>query len=128
VISLSARARDAALEAETVALLRALLAEIRALRADLRPRPQVATLSRADRAHLARLLPVIAAGRGSALFTVAELLADDAPGLRIVLTGCSARQLGRLLRRALGLPIGDLMVQSDAVEAHRRLWQIVKVI
>ena len=109
---------------------RALLVEVRGLRADWQQQhSRRRTLSRADREQLARLLPVIATIKGSELFTTSELLAEPSPALQLALDGLAARQLGRLLRRAVGVPLdGGLLVQADGSEAHRTLWRIVKVL
>lgn len=110
-------------------LLQALLVEVRGLRADWQQHPRRRrTLSRADRDQLARLLPVLAASQGSELFTTAELLAAPSPALQLALDGLAARPLGRLLRRAVGIPIDGLLVQADGSEAHRTLWRIVQVL
>lgn len=62
-------------------LLCQLVAEVRALRADLaRDRRPASTLSRADRARLARLLPSIDGALGSEAFASRDLACHSAPG------------------------------------------------
>lgn len=90
----------------TIALLLAeLVTEIRGLRADMRERERPAvSLSRVDRDRLAAILPVLAGVRGSDLFSSAELCESDAAAMRLVCAGLTAKQLARLLRRAVDLP------------------------
>ena len=110
-------------DAVVVDLLRAILAELQALRADQRQRS--ASLSRADQAHLARLLPAITGTFGSERVAVWELF--EAPAVRLVLDALAlnARQVGRLLRRAIGQPIAGLVVERDEKkELNRTLWRV----
>jgi hypothetical protein len=101
-----------------------LIAEIRGLREVLAqarsPRP--ATLSRADRDRLARLLPAIAGAIGSDNEqTAAELL--EIPAVRLVVD-LDAAALGRLLRRATGIPIAGYVVTRGTTELQRVLWTV----
>jgi hypothetical protein len=84
-------------------------------------------LSRADRAHLARLLPAIGAVLGSELFNSAEICEHEAPSLRLVCAGLSAKQFGRLLRRAADVAIDGYMVERQGIEAGAVLWRVVQV-
>lgn len=85
-------------------------------------------LARGDVDRLARLLPVVAAVFGPNNFLVRELLRADAPGLRLVLGSCSAKSVGRLLRRAEGVPVNGLVVGRVGSDAGSVLWQILKVV
>jgi hypothetical protein len=114
---------------ELLEVLRELVAEVKGLRADWQQQHgRHRTLSRADREQLSRLLPVIATTQGSELFTTAEVLTEPSPALALVLDGISARALGRLLRRAVGVSVDGLLVQADGSEAHRTLWRVVQVL
>ena len=62
---------------------------------------------------------------GSELFTTRELLEQDAPAVRIALGGVTARQLGRLLRRAEGAIVAGYTVQRDGVEVGAVLWRVL---
>ena len=68
-------------------------------------------LSQADQDRLGRLLPVLAGAFGSAEFLTREVLAHESVGLHLVVRDLSARSLGRLLRRAAGVPVGGLLVE-----------------
>jgi glutathione S-transferase len=122
-------------EARVLELLEAIAAgqqviagELRGLRADLARQRPGASLSRADRDRLARLLPAVAGAFGSEPYVVNEL--PDAVAVRVVLDelGLTAKQLGRLFHRGVGLPIGRLVVERAGVELHRTLWRVVGVV
>ena len=114
--------------AELALRLDEILDEIRALRyAVEHPTPR-STLSREDRALLTRLLPAIGGAVGSELFNSAEICGEyDAAALRLVCAGLSARQVGRLLRRAAGTPIAGYLVERVGLEAGAVLWRVVRV-
>jgi hypothetical protein len=103
------------------------LAELVRLRQLVEAR-EASHLSRPDVDRLATVLPVIAAEVGSEAFLVREVIAADSAGLRLVLTGCSSRSLGRLLRRAEGHPVGGLVVERVGTENNAALWRLVKVV
>lgn len=107
-------------------LLRELVAEVRGLRADLarQGRPD-STLSRADRAQLAQMLPAIAGVYGPETFSARDLVEDDRPAVRLVVQGRSVKQLGKLLARADGVAIEGLMLQRQGREYQVTQWQIV---
>jgi hypothetical protein len=113
------------------ALLHEIRDEIRGLRADLgkaiTDRLSVSSLSRADRGRLATLLPAIGGVFGSEEFHSADICEHDAAALRLVCAGLTARQLGRLLRRAAGTPIGGYLVERHGVEAGAVRWRVVHV-
>lgn len=111
---------------ETIDLLRQILTEIRGLRADLAPTGR-RSLSREDRARLARLLPAIAGTLGSELFLTADVCEHDAAALRLVRANLNAKQLGRLLRRAVNTPIDGYLVLHEGTEAGAVLWRVVQV-
>ena len=105
-----------------------LLAEMRALRLAVERQQQgQRSVRRADRAVLERLLPVIAAVHGSEEFLSADLVEADAPGLRLVCAGISARSMGRLLRRTAGNPVGGYMVERLGLVAGVAIWRVVAV-
>lgn len=108
-------------------LLRELVAEVRGLRADLAQR-RPAVVTRTDRVRLAQLLPAIAATLGSQLFTTHELFASPAPALALVLEGLTPGQVGKLLRRAIGRPIEQLVVERVGDESRRALWRVVATV
>lgn len=118
-------ARLEALERDHEELKRAILAELRAIRLVLARQARPTSLTRADRDRLAAILPATAGLKGSELFTARELLEDDAPALRLVLAGLSAKQIGRLLQRAEGRPIDGYTVQHDGSEAGANLWRVL---
>lgn len=107
------------------ALLVELIHEVRLLRQAHERDDSPSTLNRADRDALARLLPAIAGTLGSDLFTARELIEHSAPALRLVCVGLSARQLGKLLRRAHGQPVGGYVVSSDGLEVGAVLWRVL---
>jgi len=108
-------------------LLRELVAEVRGLRADLAQR-RPAVVTRTDRVRLAQLLPAIAATLGSEIFTVHELFASSAPALPLVLEGLTPGQVGKLLRRAIGVPVEQLVVERMGDEDRRVLWRVVATV
>jgi hypothetical protein len=108
---------------EIAALLRALIAEVKGLRADGRDR-RPSHLTRQDRDRLANILPVVAARRGSELFVVRELFEAESPAWRLVVGTLNARQVGRLLQRAEGQRIGGFVVQRDGIEVGSVLWRV----
>jgi hypothetical protein len=111
-----------------VDLLRELVEQVKGLRADLsRDRRPSLTLTRADRALLARLLPAIGGALGSDLFTARELLKHDSAALRLVTVGLNAKQLGRLLKRGEGHVIDGYLIQREGLELHAVLWRVVRV-
>jgi hypothetical protein len=110
---------------DTIALLVAeLVTEVRGLRSDLRRDRPVSTLSRDDRALLARVLPAIAGARGSEPFASRDL-AEDVPALRVVLRGLSVKSIGRLLSRAKGIPIDGWIVERYGTEINVVLWRVL---
>ena len=111
-----------------LALLQELVTEVRGLRADLRRQERrqalPVSLSRADRALLGYLLPAAAGTLGSELFCTSELFDSTHAALRVARRGLNARQVGRLLRRAVGIPIDGLVVERVASEAGAVVWRI----
>ena len=103
------------------------VAELRAIRQLLEAaaRPSC-SLSRSDRATLARLLPPIAGVFGSELFLVRDLFDSDAPALRLVLSGLTTNQVGRLFRRGEWQAIDGYLVQSEGSELNTVLWRVVQ--
>ncbi len=85
-------------------------------------------LSQADQDRLGRLLPVLAGAFGSAEFLTREVLAHESVGLHLVVRDLSARSLGRLLRRAAGVPVGGLLVERLGQADGAVLWRVVNVV
>ena len=109
-----------------VSLLRELVDLQRQILAALEQRQRpVASLTRADRAVLARLLPAIAGDRGSEPFDFTSRDLRATPGLRVVLRGLSVKQIGRLLSRAEGVPIDGYIVERCGVEINVTLWRVL---
>jgi hypothetical protein len=114
-------------DAQLVALLETVIAEIRTLRADLgRDRRPRRGLSRADEDRLSRVLPALAGCFGSEPFTVAE--AFEQPAVRVVTAGLAAPACGQLLQRARGVPVAGYVIESDATELHRRVWRLAATV
>jgi hypothetical protein len=124
------------------ALLQEILAELRALPAAIAgaiaAEHRAATLSAADRAALATLLPAIAAVVGARSWTARDLLAharldnQAAILLRAAITGAAGKpddsgavkRLGKLLARAEGFVLGDLLVARIGPVREGTLWTI----
>jgi hypothetical protein len=126
----------AAADLETLTVLRELVAEVRGLRQDMRERAASAvpgeyrtqsTLSREDRARLARLLPAIAGALGSEPFLARDLFEHAAPAVRLVRRGLTPRRIGRLFRRAAGEAVAGYLVEAVDVELGAVLWRVVQV-
>jgi len=62
---------------------------------------------------------------GSDLFTSRELVEHEAAAVRIVVSRLTARQLGRLLKRAEGANVGGFMVQRQGSEVGSILWRVL---
>ena len=113
-----------ATDPQLAALLEVLIAEVRGLRADLaRDRRPSRELSRADRDRLSRVLPAIAGALGSEEFVVNELF--ERAAVQLVLGTLTSVQVGRLLQRAVGVPIAGYVVERGAFEVGRRLWRVM---
>jgi hypothetical protein len=110
---------------EYLELLRAMLAELQAIRAAVEQPRRPLTVTRADRAYLVRLLPAVGGVFGSESFAARDLLEHDSAAVRLVVDGSTAKKLGQLLRRAEGHPIDGLMVERSGIELGVVLWQIV---
>jgi hypothetical protein len=85
-------------------------------------------LSQADQHKLAAILPAVLGLLGSENFLVRELFRTDAAALRLVLGSCSAKSVGRLLRRAGGVPVNGLVVLRVGTQDGSALWAIEKVL
>jgi hypothetical protein len=111
---------------ELVAGQHAIVAELRALRTAT-PLRRPSPLTRRDRARLERLLPAVAGVKGSEKFTVDDVI--TLPAVRVVVGRLTARHVGRLLRRAVGVAIDGLTVErTDEKELNRVLWRVVAVV
>ena len=125
-----ASVRPVTVATRDLGVLDEVLAELRAIRVLLEQRqqpPSPPTLSREDRGRLSRLLPAVGATLGSELFTSSDLVEHESAALRVVCVDLTAKQLGRLLRRAAGTPIGGYLVERQGVEAGAVLWRVVAV-
>ena len=129
---MTARASDA----DMLALLRAIRADVAALRADLArggsaPAPPLRD-ALAD--ALALLLPVLCAAFGTApfaawqVFDLAKQHTADGASLRLALAGRSAPQLGKLLRAGHGHVCNGLRVERAGRDNTGTIWQIVRVV
>lgn len=117
---------DAANTSDTVRLaaLEATVAHLRA-RVEVLERPR---LTRADRLVLLRLLPVLAGVFGSDPFTSRDVVDDPSAALQLVLGGRTAKQIGRLLRRATGQPLAGFVVECAGIEINKvLLWRVLQV-
>ena len=47
--------------------------------------------------------------------------------VRLVVGGLSVKQIGRLLARAEGMPIGGLLVERCGIEINVALWRVLAV-
>jgi hypothetical protein len=105
-------------------VLEAVLAELHVIHGLLEARSQTPGLSRADRELLERVLPAVAGVKGPEWFTTNELLASDAPAVRLVLADLSAKRVGRLFSRGVGQSVDGYVVERGGEEAHRVQWRI----
>jgi hypothetical protein len=141
---------------EGLSLLREIRDEVKALRGDLASRRQEpeamvadllraiavasqghgSSLTKADRAALSVLLPAIAESIGSEIvFTVADLVirSENHPPLRAALTGAfgdingSARRIGKMLARGVGVVEGGLHVERSGSVREGVLWRVIRV-
>ena len=71
-------------------------------------------------------LPAIAGAFGSVEFVVNELA--ESPAVCLVTTGQTMQQIGRLLRRAVGIPIDGYVVERGAKELRRVLWRVMATV
>jgi hypothetical protein len=85
------------------------------------------SLSREDRALLARLLPAIGGVMASELFVTRELFEHEAPALRVALGGLTVRKVGRLFQRGEGQLVEGYRIQREGDELHVALWRVVQV-
>jgi hypothetical protein len=85
-------------------------------------------LAPSDLVALSRILPVAAGSIGSTPFTVRELFERDDPALRVALAGRNRHQVGRLLARAVGHAVNDLVVLRLGVEHGAKLWKVARVV
>jgi hypothetical protein len=109
----------------TVDLLQQILATLLRLEAAQTRRSSTSTLTRRDRRLLIVLLPPVA-GLGSEWHTARELLEE--PAVQAVAGDLTARELGRVLRRATGVPIDGLVVEAGDTEMHRMLWRVLATV
>lgn len=100
--------------------------------ADLRSRVLVLENRRAvssvDVEALTAILPALAGARGSEWFTIGELRASDADGVRLVLAGWSSRRLGKLFARAAGLTVDGFVLEHAGKSHSAALWRVLAVV
>jgi hypothetical protein len=108
---------------ELVAAVLRVEAKLDRLLAQRRP---ASTLSREDYTRLARLLPAVGGQLGSEPFIASEVIEHDSPAVRVAARGLSARQLGRLLRRATGQPVAGLVIERLGSEAGAAIWRLLR--
>ncbi len=80
-------------------------------------------MSREDKDRLCKILPAVVGAWGSEPFASRDLATD--PGVRVVLKGLSPKQIGRLLSRAVGIPIDGLVVERAGTEINVCLWRVM---
>jgi hypothetical protein len=116
-------------DADVAAIVDALAPRLAALVVQQsRRRPHA--LSRDDRDRLGRLLPAIVGAHGSEPFTVAELV-DEYAAVRLVVDRlglADLQQVGRLLSRAVDVPIAGRVVERVGTERERGLWHVVGIV
>jgi hypothetical protein len=107
----------------TEAWQRAVLEELRAIRAALERQPRPSHLTRAEEARF--LLVVAMAVKGRA-FSAAELLAHGLvdPELRQALGGMTSRQIGKRLRTLADRDIGGLIVRRIKRDEAGTVWAV----
>ena len=108
-------------------LLRAILDELRGLRADLRTRGQPAPLTPEDRTTLQQLLPVIAATLGSGEFYSARDLRARVPRAAPGRRGSDAAAAGAHAATGGGHAASGYVVQRGTSKAGALLWHVVEV-
>ena len=108
-------------------LLTAMLEELRLIRHVLE-RDQPSRLTRTDRETLARLLPAIGGVYGSDTFLAAEIATHRAPAIRVARGTLTARQVGRLLKRAEGTAVDGYVVTRLGAEDGAVLWQVAQTL
>ena len=99
------------------------------LRAALQPAP--ARLGDADRELLEALLPATFDAADGALFNVGELYRHArlplAADLRAALAPIGgAQRLGKLLRRAIGVPVAGFIVERVGEDRGSALWKVLR--
>ena len=90
-------------------------------------RLNTASLRRADREALGRILPALAWAHGSELFLASEAVTSENAALVLVLVGMNARRPGRLLRRGDGVPVAGYVVHARGTESGSVLWEVLRV-
>jgi hypothetical protein len=85
-------------------------------------------VSRADRDILTKLLPAVGGVFGPELFLTRDVVESDAPAIQLVRGGLTAKTLGKLFRRAAGVPVAGYLITTDGVEAGACLWRVRQVV
>ena len=81
-----------------------------------------AQLNHEDRRLPATLLPATAGAFGSEPFASRDLV--DAPGVRVVVRDLTVKQIGQLLGRSVGRPVGGLAVERAGSALGVCLWRV----
>ena len=118
-------------QAEILAALHGLAAEVKALRADMAGRNRPPALRKEQSDALAAILPVLAGIYGDARFACWEVLDAakqndvDGANIRIVLAGRTAQQLGKLLQAGLGRDFNGVQIIRDGADGDGKLWRCI---
>ena len=103
-------------------LLREILLEVRALRADVELLATRGRLSRGERQVLEALLPAAAAIVGDSVFVASDLV--EFPSLRALLDGYSASSAAWLFAKANGSRIAGVRVERVGRDRSGALWML----
>jgi hypothetical protein len=112
----------------TVDDLQAQVAELQTAVAELQGRTSRRPLTTRDINRLRRWLPAIGGAMGSAWWTSRELLSSGAPAVQVALDGVDPRELGLLLRRAAGVPVGGLVIERAGKTHNAVQWRVQEVV
>ena len=87
-------------------------------------------LTRHDRIVLESLLPAWRGGHGSDVMRSGEICRSRQPGVQLVISahGLDPVRLGKLLRKAKGIPIAGYMVEGMGREGNAVLVRVVEVL
>ena len=119
-------------QVEILAAMHELVAEVKAMRADMAGRNIPAPALRKDQSDsLAALLPVLAGIYGDARFSswecldVANQKTVDGANMKIALAGRTAQQLGKLLAQGIGRDFAGIQIVRDGSDANGKLWKCI---
>lgn len=89
---------------------------------------EIDSLTEEEVADLKRILPAIAAAKGSDGFTSGQAVKLEAPGVQLVLHGFSPARLGRLFARARGQDFAGYTIERIGIEHQAAIWRITQVV